>query len=113
MNLLPLFAGHLRNPVRRLRCDLVRGLRFEAVRDGLEHGQAAAARRLPLLHALRSFRPDHNFLEKKKNWISLYHWILVFLVEFVMTRNKKKNMNTFERKLKELIWSLANDYLFL
>lgn len=52
--------------MRRLRCGLVRGLCFEAVRDGLEHGQAAAARRLPLLHALRSFRPDHNFLEKKK-----------------------------------------------
>jgi len=51
--------------VRRLRCGLVRGLCFEAVRDGLEHGQAAAARRLPLLHALRCFRPDHNFLEEE------------------------------------------------
>ncbi len=51
--------------MRRLRCDLVRGLSFEAVRDGLEHGQAAAARRLPMLHALRSFRPNHNFLKEE------------------------------------------------
>jgi len=57
-------------PIRHLILTSFFGLQvchvsLEALRDSLEHGQAAAARRIPVLNALRCFRIDHRFLVGK------------------------------------------------
>ena len=56
------FSGPFRNVLLLLRGDLVRGVGLQVVRDRPQHGQAAAAGGLPLLHALRRLRSYHHLL---------------------------------------------------
>ena len=77
------FSGPLRNVLLRLRGDLVRAVFLQVVRDRPQHGEAAAAGGLPLLHALRHLRAHHhlliNVLPQDSCHRTLYWQMLTFI----------------------------------